>query len=126
MDPMSLLLAALTAGATATAQDTASQAIRDGYAGLKALILKRFAGKQTAETALTEYEKDEKTWKKPLQKALTEVGADRDEAVLQQAQLVLKQVNPEQGSQGKYNINIGEAKGNAFGDNPQVNNRWGN
>src|SRR6266566_1086791 len=116
MDPMSLLLAALTAGATATAQDTASQAIRDGYAGLKALILKRFAGKQTAETALTEYEKDEKTWKKPLQKALTEVGADRDEAVLQQAQLVLKQVNPEQGSQGKYNINIGEAKGNALGD----------
>ncbi len=126
MDPMSLLLAALIAGATAATKDTASQAIKDGYAGLKALILKRFAGRQAAETALTEYEKDEETWKKPLQKALAEVGADRDEAILQRAQLVLKQVDPQQTSQGKYNINIGEAKGNAFGDNARVDNTWSN
>src|SRR5579859_3244086 len=86
MDPISLLLAALTAGATAAAQDTTSQAIKDSYAGLKALILKRFAGKQAAETALAEYETDEETWKKPLQKALADVGAGRDEDILQQAQ----------------------------------------
>jgi len=120
MDPMSLLLAALAAGA----QGTASQAVKDGYAGLKALILKRFAGKQAAETALTEYEKDEETWKLPLQKSLAEVGADRDEDILQQAQHLLKQINPQQASQGKYNINIGEAKGNAIGENPRVDNTW--
>lgn len=124
MEPMSLLLAALTAGATAIAQDTASQAVKDGYAALKALIRKRFAGKQVAETALAEYEKDEETWKKPLQKILTEVGADRDEAIIRQAQLVLKQVDPQQASQGKYNINIGEGKGNVIGDNPQVYQTW--
>jgi hypothetical protein len=126
MDPMSLLLAALATGATAAAQDTTSQVIKDSYAGLKALILKRFAGRQAAETALAEYEKDEETWKKPLQKSLTEVGADRDEAILQQAQHLLKQINPQQASQGKYNINIGEAKGNAIGDNAQVDNTWSN
>jgi hypothetical protein len=124
MDPITLLLTALAAGAAAGAQGTASQAVKDGYAGLKALILKRFAGRQAAETALAEYEKDEETWKKPLQKSLTEVGADRDEAILQQAQHLLKQINPQQASQGKYNINIGEAKGNAIGENPRVENTW--
>lgn len=124
MDPISLLLTALTAGATASAKDTASQAVKDGYASLKALVIKRFAGNQAAGTALAEYEKDEETWKKPLQKSLADVGADRDEAILQQAQRLLKHINPQQASQGKYNINIGEAKGNAFGDNPRVNNIW--
>jgi Effector-associated domain 10 len=124
MDPITLLLTALAAGAAAGAQGTASQAVKDGYAGLKALILKRFAGRQAAETALVEYEKDEETWKKPLQKSLAEVGADRDEDILQQAQHLLKQINPQQASQGKYNINIGEAKGNAIGDNARVENTW--
>lgn len=124
MDPISLLLTALAAGATAAANDTASQAVKDGYAGLKALVLKHFAGKQAAETALAEYEKDEETWKKPLQKSLADAGADRDEAILQQAQHLLKQINPQQASQGKYNINIGEARGNAFGDNARVDNTW--
>lgn len=124
MDPITLLLAALAAGAAAATKDMASQALKDSYAGLKGLILKRFAGRQAAETALAEYEKDEETWKLPLQKSLTEVGADRDEAILQRAQDLLKQINPQQASQGKYNINIGEAKGNAFGDNAQVRNTW--
>lgn len=124
MDPISLLLAALAAGTTAAAKDTVDQAVKDGYAALKALICKRFAGKPTAETALAEYEKDEETWKKPLQKALTEVGADRDEAILQQAQRLLEQIHPQQASQGKYNINIGEARGNVIGDNAQVHQFW--
>ncbi len=124
MDPISLLLAALAAGATAATKDTVDQAVKNGYAALKALIRKRFAGKPTAETALAEYEKDEETWKKPLQKALTEVGADRDEAILQQAQRLLEQIHPQQASQGKYNINIGEGKGNVIGDNPQVYQTW--
>jgi hypothetical protein len=125
MDPVSVVLTALAAGATAAAQDTASEAVKDTYAGLKALVKKRFEKKPQAEMALTEYEKDKDTWEKPLQKSLVEMGADQDENIVWQAQQVLKLVNPQQASQGKYNVQIGEGKGIVIGDNVQVNQTFG-
>ena len=120
MDPVSLVLAALATGAIAATQDTASQAVKDAYAGLKALVKKCFEKKPQAEMALAEYEKDPDTWQKPLQKSLVETGADQNEAVVRQAQQVLQLVNPQQASQGKYNVQIGEGKGIVIGDNSQV------
>jgi hypothetical protein len=120
MDPVSVVLAALAAGATGGAKDTASQAMKDAYAGLKALVKKRFEKKPQAEMALAEYEQDLDTWEKPLQKSLIEAGADQDEAIVRQAQQVLKLVNPQQASQGKYNVQIGEGKGIVIGDHAQV------
>jgi TPR repeat protein len=120
VDPISVVLAALAAGATAATQDTASQAVKDAYAGLKALLKKRFEKKPQAEMALAEYEKDPNTWQKPLQKSLVEAEADQDEAIIRQAQQVLKLVNLQQASQGKYNMQIGEGKGIVIGDDAQV------
>ena len=125
MDPLSIVLAALAAGATAAARDTASQAAKDAYAGLRALVKKRFEKKLQAEMALTEYEKDPDTWQKPLQKSLVETGAGQDEAIIRQAQQVLKLVNPHQASQGKYNVQIGEGKGIVIGDHTQVTQTFG-
>src|SRR5689334_17744797 len=125
MDPTGLILTALTTGAIAGAKDTASQAVKDAYAGLKALVQKRFADKPQAVTVLAEYEKDADTWKKPLQKSLVESGADQDEAIIQQAQHVMKLVNPQQASQGKYNVQIGEGKGIVIGDQAQVEQHSG-
>ncbi len=121
MDPVSIMLAALAAGAAAAAKDTASQVIKDAYTGLKVLIQRRFANKPQAEMALTEYEKDEDTWRKPLQKSLVETGTDQDEMIVHQAQQVLKLVNPQQTAQGKYNVQIAEGKGIVIGDHAQVN-----
>lgn len=125
MDPVSIILAALTAGASAAAKDTASQAIKDTYAGLKKLVLKRFEKKPQAEMALEEYEKDEDTWKKPLQKALVEVKADQDEVIVRQSQQVLKLVSPQQAARGKFNVQIGEGKGIIIGDYAQVEQHFG-
>jgi len=125
MDPIRFLLAALAAGAAAATKDTASQAMKDAYAGLKALVKKRFEKKPQAEMALAEYEKDPDTWHKPLQKSLVETEADRDEAIVRQAELLLKLVNPQQASQGKYNVQIGDGKGIVIGDNPQVTQTFG-
>ena len=125
MDPVSVVLAALAAGTTAATKDTASQAVKDAYAGLKALVKKRFEKRPQAEMALAEYEKDTATWEKPLQKSLVETGADQDEAIVRQAQRVLKLVHPQQASQGKYNVQIGEGKGIVIGDNPQVTQTFG-
>lgn len=125
MEPTSLILAALAAGAAAAIQDTASQAIKDSYTGLKSLIQKRFGDRSAAQTALTEYEKDAETWEKPLKKSLAEAGADQDEQIIKQAQQLLKLVQPQQVAEGKYNIQIGEAKGVVIGDDAQVTQNFG-
>jgi hypothetical protein len=44
MDPISIVVAALVAGASAGLQDIVSGAIKDAYAGLKGVLLKRFPG----------------------------------------------------------------------------------
>jgi hypothetical protein len=44
MDPISLIIAALGAGALAGAKDTAGTAVKDAYQGLKTLIKKKFEG----------------------------------------------------------------------------------
>ena len=125
MEPTSIILTALLAGATAAAKDTASQAIKDGYQGLKTLIQNRFSDKPAAQTALTEYEQDADTWRKPLEKSLAESGANQDEAIIRQAQALLKLVKPQQAAQGKYNVQIGEGKGTVIGDNAQVIQNFG-
>ncbi len=125
MDPVSIIVTALVAGAAAAAKDTASQAIKDSYAGLKALIQKRFSDKQKAEMILTEHQNKPEVWEAPLKDALTETGAPQDDAIIRQAQQLLKLVNPQQASQGKYNVQIGEAKGVVIGDQAQVTQNFG-
>ena len=125
MEPTTLILSALAAGATAALQETASQAVKDAYAGLKALIQKRFAGKPEAEMALAQHEKKPEVWAAPLQDALVETGADRDEAIIEQAQAVLTLVQPQQVAQGRYNVQIGKAEGVVIGDEARVEMTFG-
>ncbi|BDI14282.1 hypothetical protein ANSO36C_00840 [Nostoc cf. commune SO-36] len=44
MEPISMIIAALGAGAIAATKDTAGTAVKDAYQGLKALIKKKFEG----------------------------------------------------------------------------------
>ena len=120
MDPVTLIASALAAGAAAAAKDTASQAVKDAYAGFKALIQKRFTDRPEAEMALAKHEEKPKVWEAPLKDALVETGVDKDQEVLQMAQQLLKLVHPQQAAQGKYSIQIGEAKGVVIGDDAEV------
>lgn len=119
MEPISLIIAALVAGATKAAGDIAP----DAYKGLKALIKRKFAGEPNAEMVLEEHEKDPKTYEAPLKKKLTEAGADKDEEIIKQAQELLKQLEPEESASGKYNVEFqGEVQGVQVGDrNTQTN-----
>lgn len=98
MDPLSLIVAALTAGAAAAAKDTAGAAIRDGYQGLKALIKKRLAGDPAAAMVLQEHEKDPDTYDAPLRKKLAAAAMEQDEQILQAARQVLEQATPSAGA----------------------------
>jgi hypothetical protein len=121
MDPLTLILTALVTGATASLKDTAGDAIKDAYNGLKTLIQRKFMGKPTAEMALTEHEKKPDVWKAPLEEGLKETGTDQDQEVIAAAQKLMTLVQPQQAAMGKYNVQItGDVQGFAQGDNQQV------
>lgn len=61
MDPITLIVTALAAGAALGLKDSASAAVQDAYAGLKALVRKRLAGRQDAELVLARYEQAPQT-----------------------------------------------------------------
>lgn len=124
MEPTTLIISALAAGATAGLTDAASQVVKDAYGGLKGLLQKHLAGKPEAEMALAQFEKKPDVWEAPLKDALAETGADQDDAIVEQAQKVLELVQPQQVAQGKYNVQIGQAKGVVIGDQASVDMRF--
>ena len=126
MDPITLILSALAAGATAAAKDTATEAVKDAYHGLKALIQRRFSGKPDAETALGAYEKKPEVWTEPVKDALTETDADKDEEIIKAAQALMAQADPQGHAQGKYNVQFaGPVYGATIGDKNAVTNYFG-
>jgi hypothetical protein len=106
MDPITVILAALVAGAAKAAGDAAP----DAYKGLKALIQKKFAGKPVAEAMLEEHEKDPETYAAPLKKNLVEAGVDKDEEILKAAQELLNQVKEQPGGQQIINQSVSNVK----------------
>jgi hypothetical protein len=95
MDPITLILSSLAAGAAAAAKDTASTAVKDAYQALKSLVQHHFSGKSEAEVALANYEKKPEVWKEPVKDALTQTGADSNESIIKAARALMAQVNPE-------------------------------
>ena len=91
MDPMTVLLSALALAGNAV-QPIADQAVKDAYAGLKALIVNRFGPKNPKiERTLEVQAEDPETFKPSTEKALRDVGADRDQEVIDAATRLLKQ-----------------------------------
>ena len=118
MEPVTLILSALAAGAAKAAGDT----VPDGYKALKELIKRKFASKPQAEMVLEEHEKDPETYEVPLKKKLVEAGADKDEEIIKKAQELLKLANPEEAAKGKFNLKIdGNVQGLVQGDHNKTN-----
>ena len=126
MDPVTLIVTALAAGAAAGRQAIAGDTSKDTYTALKALIQRKFAGKPKAELALAEHEDDPETWQVPLRKALVKEYVDQDQQIIEAAQKVMQLVHPQQAAIGKYNVQItGNVQGFAQGDHQTVHMDFG-
>lgn len=122
MEPTSLIIAALVAGATKAAGDIAP----DVYNGLKTLIMRKFAGDSTAEMVLEEHKKDPETFDVPLKKKLADTGANKDNEIIEKAQELLKQLEPKESASGKCNIVFQDkVQGMQIGDGNTQTNTFG-
>ncbi len=124
MDPVSLVLNALTSGAAQGIADSVSDAVNSAYTKLKQLVNAKLSGSKSAEVALAEHATDPETWQAPLTKALTVSGVGADQAIIEAAQLVMALLDPAGTEQGKYQIDLRGAQGVQVGDGNQQFNTF--
>jgi hypothetical protein len=104
MDPVTLILTALVAGAGLGLKDAASSAITDAYNGLKGLVRRKLAGRPDGELVLARHEQDPQVWDKPLAQELTTAGAGDDPDLVSAAQALMQLVDAAGSAAGKYSV----------------------
>lgn len=131
MDPISLIVAALVTGA---AEGLASEAIKNSYVALKALLRRRFGkaampaasgdeprdgnkGAGNPDDVLEAYEVDPAAWDQRLREVLKSTGAEQDQQILAAAQALLDRA-------GKYQVDARGAQGVQVGDHGTMTNTF--
>src|SRR5512146_314747 len=102
MDPVTLIVTALAAGAASAVQDGAAQAVKAAYARLKALVKRRFAARPKGELVLAEHEAAPQAWQAPLAAELSAAGAEGDAGLVAAAQALMSLVDEAGSRSGKY------------------------
>jgi hypothetical protein len=125
MDSVALIIGSLAAGAAAAAKETASQVVKDSYAGLKSLILRRFEEKKTpyGEVALAKYEEKPRVWEEPLKDALKETEAETCDAILDAVKLlreVLEKTPEGREAISKHFVNVQNSHVGVVGDHATI------
>lgn len=121
MDPITLIVTALAAGAAAAAKDVGGDAVKSAFNGLKALIAKRFGGKANVESAIASVEQkpDSDNRKGVLKEELEAAGVDKDEEVLKLVQSFLALLE-KNGVQTGVSQSIGNVTATASGGGTAV------
>jgi hypothetical protein len=104
-----MIVAALAAGASAGVSGTATDAIKDAYGVLKALLRRRFTGRDAARAALDAEETEAGVWQTAIGEDLHASGAATDEQVLTAARELLVLADP--ATAATFHINVGTVHG---------------
>jgi len=120
VDPVTLIVTALAAGASAGALDALTDdtkdAARAAYGKLHDLVKKLFHGNASAEVILAEHQADPKAFEAGLAKKLTDAGASGDDALVAAARAFMKLMDQTGAKSGKYNVTIKDSTGVQVGD----------
>jgi hypothetical protein len=116
MDPITLIVMALSAGAASGLKDAASATVMDAYEALRGLVRKRLAGRRDGELVLARHAEAPEAWDGPLSAELAAAGADRDPDLVAAAQTVMNLVDPEGSRAGKYTVDVRGSQGVQVGD----------
>jgi hypothetical protein len=125
VDPVTLIVTALAAGAASALQDGAAEAVKDAYARLMTLVKRRFMGRPKAELVLAEHEAAPQTWQAPLAAELSAVGADADLNLVAAAQALMSLVDEAGVRSGKYTVTVRDSQGVQVGDHNTQTNTFG-
>jgi hypothetical protein len=116
MDPVTLIVGALSAGALKGAGETATSAVKDAYTALKIAVAARFAERQVSVAVLDEHEDDPETYEKPLAKKVQQANGADDPRIVELAQALMRLMHDEGARAGKYTVDVRGAKGVQIGD----------
>jgi hypothetical protein len=125
MEPITLILAALALGASTARQDEMSTAMRDAYARLQALVMKRFRHSAEAELVLARYESAPDVWEARLGEELSAAAAESDVELVETAQALLGLADRAGARSGKYKLTISGGQGVQVGDHGMQVNFFG-
>ena len=131
MEPIARIVGALVAGASPDVKDTAGQAVKDAYQGLRAIIMHHWKNSKTMDTQdneseakflLENFDEDPETYKAPLEKKLAKIMPEPEKGIVELAQQLYKLTDEAGYKQGKYNVVVNDGKGVQIGDNnTQIN-----
>jgi len=91
MDPINTIVAAIVAGSVVATKDVATQAVKDGYATLKTLLVRKFGETSDVADALEKVENrpDSEARQALLKEELESTDANQDVELVQRAQALL-------------------------------------
>jgi hypothetical protein len=122
VDPVTLIVTALAAGAASAPQEGASSAVKDAYERLSTLLTKRLANRPRGQLVLAEYLAAPQTWEAPLAAELSAADAEDDPELVTAAQAIMRMVDEAGSRSGKYVVPVPDSKGLQVGDhNTQTN-----
>lgn len=121
MSEVGLVAAALAAGASAGLTDTASGAVHDLYASLRAAVRRRMERGGAADARVLDTpDPDPEVWRHRLIGALAGSGVEEDQAVLTVARVLLDQARPA----GPITVDARDSRGVQIGDGNTQHNSF--
>jgi hypothetical protein len=125
MDPITLIVTALAAGAASALQDGTSAAVKDAYTRLRAAVRNRLAARPDGELILARHEAAPQTWRAPLAAELSEADAGDDASLTAAAQALMELLDAAGAQAGKYAVVVSGSQGVQVGGHNTQTNTFG-
>jgi len=123
MDPVSLVVGAMAAGALAGTSQVAGTAVQDAYDALREMVRRRLGGSRAGEV-LEAQDVGSQLWQARLSEAVVGTGIEEDADALRAAQRLMALLDATGAAAGKYTVDLRGAQGVQVGDDNTQHNQF--